>query len=238
MLAVRTVRGLVPYLPVTTASWHPSCVVDGISHEGLLPFHVVNRRLSARIGFARTVNDDGKMKKLTGKWFGTVSKARSSHVVDFVYHPAGWPTTYKRVRNDPLYHEPHYSFRLDGGDAPPRLADDGPAPNEHPSISKLANLKVWFGDVNSPNRFAEDKELARGSKYAVIDCCDCSPFGARMTPSQFETVVVKVMGFEDQPEVGVVPLFMFVLVPMIMELLHKDYWVLVNCKKGCNRCDS
>ena len=59
-----------------------------------------------------------------------------------------------------------------------------------------------------------------------------------MEPSDFDTVVVKVMGFEDQPEVGVVPLFMFVLVPMIMELLHKDYWVLVNCKKGCNRCDS
>ena len=64
------------------------------------------------------------------------------------------------------------TVRLDGEDAPPRLADNGLAPNEHPSISKLANLKVWFGNVNSPNRFAEDKGLAGGSKYAVIDCCN------------------------------------------------------------------
>jgi protein-tyrosine phosphatase len=56
-----------------------------------------------------------------------------------------------------------------------------------------------------------------------------------MTPSDVETVVVKVIGFKDQAEVGVVPLFMFVLVPMIMELLHKGFTVLVNCKKGCNR---
>ena len=173
------------------------------------------------------MNQKGKLKNISGTWFGLVLKSRSVFFVDFVYHSRGWPEKkYKRVGNDPSYGEPHYSYRLDGGDAPvPRAA----------TPPQLANLNVWFGDLNSPNRFAAAKQLAVGSKYAVIDCCDCSPFGARMEPSDFDTVVVKVMGFQDQPEVGVVPLFMFVLVPMIMELLLKGYWVLVNCKKGCNR---
>jgi hypothetical protein len=192
--------------------------------------------MSAYIGFERTVDANGKVSKCTGKWFGDIFKSKSNHDVQFVYHPSGWPTnTYRSVANDGLLKEPHYSYRLDGGDAPPSRAEAGPVPKKHPSLSKLANLKVWFGNVNSPNRFAADKGLAGGSKYAVIDCCDCSPFGARMTPSEVETVVVKVIGFKDQAEVGVVPLFMFVLVPMIMELLHKGFTVLVNCKKGCNR---
>jgi hypothetical protein len=45
------------------------------------------------------------------------------------------------------------------------------------------------------------------------------------------------MGFEDKPGVGVAPLFAFVLVPIILELLKRGYYVLVNCRKGANRLE-
>jgi hypothetical protein len=102
--------------------------------------------------------------------------------------------------------------------------------------SKLANVNVWFGDCNSPLLFPREI-LDASQSFAVIDCCGELPLGARMHPSNRDTVVVKVMGFEDKPGVGVAPLFAFVLVPIILELLKRGYYVLVNCRKGANRLE-